>query len=72
MEARPSGRAALPETPTASEVYDRLREEWHALGMLSYHGGVPDGIWWADLTESDIARIRMLLRDAAATIEAYS
>ena len=61
--------------PTAAEVYDRLRDEWDALANLSYHGapwsenGEP---WCPDLTKDDVDKIRVLLRDAAATIEAYS
>ena len=56
--------------PTGQEVYDALHEEWEALGMMSYHG-TPWG-YAADLNEDDIGKIRSLLMDAAATIEAYS
>jgi len=38
--------------------------------MMSYHG-TPWG-YAADLNEDDIGKIRSLLMDAAATIEAYS
>lgn len=58
-------------TPTAQEVRDRLREEWEALGMVSFTGDGYGG-WRADLNQNDIKQIRDLLRDAAATIEAYS
>ena len=67
--------AAWRPRQTAQEVYDALREEWEALGMMSYHGapwsenGEP---WMADLTKDDIEQIRSLLADAAATIEAFS
>jgi hypothetical protein len=59
------------DAPTACEVYERLREEWDALGLLSFTGDGSGG-WRADLNQDDIKQIRGLLLDAAATIEAYS
>lgn len=62
--------------PTASDVLESLREEWDALGLMSYHGAPwsPHSVttMYADLTQDDVKRLRELLRDAAATIEAYS
>ncbi len=53
---------------------DRLiaqaREEWDALGLMSYHGsgGTPP-IWYADLGESDITQIRALVLALAAALK---
>lgn len=62
--------AAIPLVPTISEVYDELREEYDALGMLSYHG-TPWG-WAADLSKEDIEKLRALLRRTGAAIEGLS
>lgn len=59
-----------PASPTAQEVLDRLHEEWEVLGLMSYSGTNWGGMV-ADLNEEDIAKIRALLRDAGAVIEAY-
>ena len=56
---------------TAQEVLERLGDEWNALGMCSFSGDGSGG-WRADLNQDDIKQIRELLREAAATIEAYS
>jgi hypothetical protein len=78
VTVRNTGNSALPtrrygdaDAPTAHEVYERLREEWDALGLLSFTGDGSGG-WRADLNQDDIKQIRALLLDAAATIEAYS
>lgn len=55
--------------PTETQLLLALREEWEALGLLSYHGAAWG--WAPDLDKDDIAKIRGLIRDAAATIESY-
>lgn len=67
--------ASIQDAPTLAEVYDRLREEHEALGLLSYHGATWDlgaTTWYADLTKDDIDNLRRLLRDAGAAIEGYA
>lgn len=53
---------------------ERLREEAHALGLLSYHGAPWSDdvvqVWLADLDRDDVERIRSLLVGAAAALEA--
>ncbi len=48
-----------------SDLVERAREEWEALGNVSYHGGLGGGIWTADLTEDDVSQIRELIRELA-------
>lgn len=67
MREGASGGGAIVQAPTFAEVYDRLREEWEALGLLSYHG--TSWGWAADLSRDDIEKIRALLREAAGKIE---
>lgn len=55
--------AYTPSPPTISEVYDDLRDEYDALGTLSYTGAIPD------LSREDIEKIRALLRRTGAAIE---
>lgn len=57
--------------PTIADVYDRLRDEYEELGMLSYTGDGRGG-WVPDLTREDIESIRSLLRDTGAAIEGLS
>lgn len=51
----------------AEAIMESLREEWDALGLMSYSG---DGLggWYADLREEDIKGIRGLLKEAAAAL----
>lgn len=65
-----AGGGALVQPPTISEDYDELREEYDALGMLSYHGQ-PWG-WAPDLSKDDVEKIRALLRRTGAAIEGLS
>ncbi len=66
-----SDYAAYGPSPVALDVLDALREEYHALGLMSYTGD-GNGGWIPDLRKPDIEKIRRLLAQAAATIEAYS
>lgn len=74
--ANHEGDATPVSPPTIAEVYDRLRDEWEALGLLSYHGAPWDRragtTFYADLTQDDIENVRTLLRDTAAAIEGLS
>jgi hypothetical protein len=62
--------APVAAAPTIVEVYYELREEYDALGMLSYHGQ-PWGLA-PDLSKDDIEKIRALLRRTGAAIEGLS
>ncbi len=66
-----SDYAAYGPSPGALDVLEALREEYDALGLMSYTGDGYGG-WIPDLRKPDIEKIRRLLSQAAATIEAYS
>lgn len=67
----PEGGNAATTPPTIAEIYDRLRDEYDALGQMSYHG-TSWGQMCADLTRDDVEKIRELLRDTGAAIEGLS
>jgi hypothetical protein len=52
--------------PDRQASIERAREEFEALGLLSYHG--MHGAWYADLLDYDIDRIRDIIRELASAL----
>ena len=50
-------------------LHDEARDEWEALGLMSYHGEA-DGGTYADLTRDDVEKIRELIQRLALAVPA--